>query len=286
MILVTGGAGFIGSVLVGYLNSKGVTDIIISDKVDTEKLKNLSNKKFKKIININEFPKEKIKCIVHLGADSNTLQKDWETIYDLNILSTRKWYDFSQANKIPMIFTSSASVYGNGNGPTNLYSFSKKCSESELANSVILRLFNVYGPNEYHKSRMASTIYHWHRQLISNNTIEIFQNSDNFFRDFIYVFDVAKIICYFIDNFQPGIFDVGIGISRSFETIADIAIDYVGYGTKKYIEMPSDLKHQYQKNTLANLTPLSNAGFDTRSLMSLEQGISDYFKYLDCNEIY
>lgn len=285
MILVTGGAGFIGSVLVGYLNSLGIEDIVISDIIDDEKLKNLSQKKFRKIISIDE-PIDDVSFIIHLGADSNTLQKDWKTIYDLNIASTRGWFEYSKNVGIPMIFSSSAAIYGNGNGPLNLYAFSKKASEAELENVAILRLFNVYGPNEYHKCRMASTIYHWYQQLKDSDHINLFENSKNFFRDFVYVKDVAKIIHYFMENFQSGTYDIGSGYSRSFENIADIVITATGNGSKNYIEMPNDLKHQYQTNTLADLTALEKSGFNTGSLLSPEQGILEYVSYLRSREIY
>ena len=185
MIILTGAGGFIGSVMLKYLNKNKITDIILFDDLaQPDQYKNLIGAKFKTIyphtiyekVNIN--PRD-ISAVIHLGANSNTLEKDWLSIYKTNVQSTRIWNEFCNSNNIPFIFASSAAVYGNGNGPLNHYAFSKQVSEQEI-NAVVLRFFNVYGPNEYHKGRMASTILHWFNEIDQNSTLKIFEGSDQY----------------------------------------------------------------------------------------------------------
>jgi len=279
MIALTGAGGFIGSVVLGYLNKQGITDVVLFDDLpNTDQYKNLIGKQYISLHSSEEMfhSPDDVECVIHIGANSNTLERDWSNLYKTNVLSTRKWNQFCIRNNIPFIFTSSAAVYGNGNGPLNQYAFSKLTSETEI-DGVVLRLFNVYGPNEYHKGRMASTLYHWSQQ----DELTLFNNSIDYIRDFIYVEDVAKVIHHFIQNYKPGIYDIGTGVGVSFDTVADI----VGK-RKQYIEMPNDLKAQYQTNTCADLVGLSNSGFDVNSLRSVEQGIKLYQSFLDTNKFY
>lgn len=284
MIIVTGGAGFIGSVLVGYLNKKGHNDILIFDDMPiSTQFHNLIGKNFISMHSTDEMPEtgEGIDFVIHLGANSNTLEKSWPDIYRSNVLSTRLWNQFCRDNKIPMIFASSAAVYGNGRGPLNQYAFSKCCSEMEISSAVVLRLFNVYGPNEYHKGRMASTIMHWDEQYRTNHEIELFNNSDKYRRDFIYVEDVAATIYYFMQNYQPGTYDLGTGRSTSFKKIAN----YIG-SSLKLIPMPEDLEKQYQTDTKANVTNLKKAGVAVDSFVTPEQGVAMYLTYLRDRQYY
>jgi ADP-L-glycero-D-manno-heptose 6-epimerase len=289
MIAVTGAGGFIGSVLVGYLNTLGIDDIVIFDDLPYDsQFKNLVGKKFISLHSTDEIFENAgdLSGVVHLGANANTLEKDWSSLYKTNVLSTRTWNEFCKQNNIPFVFASSAAVYGNGNGPMNHYAFSKMISENEL-NGVILRLFNVYGPNEYHKARMASTVYHWFRQINETGKIKIFENSDKYLRDFIFVEDVAKIIVHFLTkSYVPGIYDIGTGNPASFETVADTLIDLVGHGHKEYIVMPEDLKTQYQTNTCASIESLKSADFDVSTLLPAKQGIARYFSYLKADYSY
>lgn len=283
MLVITGAGGFIGSVIVGYLNQQGIDDIILFDDlpIDTQFL-NLSGKKFKKLCSANELPKDfsEITAVIHFGADSNTLEKNWTDIYRKNVASTRSWVGLCRRHGVPLIFASSAAVYGNGHGPLNQYAFSKQISERELADACVLRLFNVYGPNEYHKGRMASTIYHWYQQYQKNRQIEIFENSDRFFRDFIYVEDVARIVHHFINKFIPGIYDVGTGIPCSFQDLAENFVDAVGDCEISYKSMPADLKLQYQTYTCANIDKLKSSRFDTNKLFTPANGVKKYIDYL------
>jgi ADP-L-glycero-D-manno-heptose 6-epimerase len=279
MIALTGAGGFIGSVVLGYLNKQGITDVVLFDDLpNADQYKNLIGKQYISLHSSEEMfhSPEDVECVIHIGANSNTLERDWATLYKTNVLSTRKWNQFCIRNDIPFIFTSSAAIYGNGNGPLNQYAFSKLTSETEIE-GVVLRLFNVYGPNEYHKGRMASTLYHWYQQ----EELTLFNDSINYIRDFIYVEDVAKVIYHFIQNYKTGIYDVGTGVGVSFERVADI----VGK-QKQYIKMPDDLKTQYQINTCANLTALTESGFNCDSLLSIEKGIDLYQSFLDTNTFY
>jgi ADP-L-glycero-D-manno-heptose 6-epimerase len=287
MIVITGAGGFIGSVLVGYLNKLNITDLVLFDDLPTgDQFKNLVGKQFISLHSTDEhFHDAKgVKCVIHLGANSSTLEKDWNSLYRTNVLSTRIWSRFCLQNEIPFIFTSSAAVYGNGIGPLNHYAFSKQLSENEV-DGVILRLFNVYGPNEYHKDRMASTLYHWYQQARVSNSIELFANSDQMIRDFVYVEDVAKIIHYFIENYKPGVYDIGTGNSASFEKLADVLVKETN-ADKLYIDMPNDLTQQYQRYTCANLGNLIAAGFDTNQLRSIVDAVPEYCRYLKTDQIY
>jgi len=289
MIILTGAGGFIGSVVLGYLNSQKVTNIIIVDDLPYQnQYKNLIGKQYKKLVSIDDIDSidEDITGVIHIGANANTLEKNWSSIYATNIKSTRKWNAFCKQRKIPFIFTSSASVYGNGSGPMNQYAFSKLLSENEVE-GVILRLFNVYGPNEYHKGRMASTILHWFNQIKDTEEITIFENSKNYFRDFVWVEDIAKTIYYFMfENYQPGIYDLGSGSSIDFETIADLVISNTNKGKKRFVDMPDDLKKQYQINTLADTKLLTKSGVDIKNFTNAHAGIATYIDYLAKDRYY
>lgn len=288
MIVLTGAAGFIGSVILGYLNRLGYNNIILVDEFkNPEQIKNLKNKEFSRVISSPlELKDETIDAVIHFGANSSTLEKNWESIYQTNILSTRQWAELARCKGAKMIFASSAAVYGNGQGPLNLYGFSKLASEKDLADMVCLRLFNVYGPNEYHKGRMASTVFHWYNQLTENNELKIFKNSENYLRDFVWAEDVARVVVFFLENFQPGIYDLGSGTSNSFDLVADYLISSVDSGTKKIIEMPEDLRAQYQSNTRADLSNLSKIGFNIDSFTDLKDGINQYTTYLKSHSYY
>lgn len=288
MIVLTGAGGFIGSVILGYLNKQGMDDVVLFDDLPTEdQFKNLVGKRYISLHSTDEMfeSASDIEAVIHFGANSSTLERDWSSIYRTNVLSTRMWNRVCLENNIPFIFASSAAVYGNGTGPLNHYAFSKSVSENEIT-GVILRLFNVYGPNEYHKGRMSSTIFHWFDQLKIENHVKIFKNSEQYFRDFIYAEDIARIVLHFLKNYKPGIYDVGTGKAVSFENIADIVIDNYGQGHKNYIAMPDDLRLQYQTHTIADVKNLENSGFDISSLLAPADGIKQYFSYLLSNSRY
>lgn len=290
MIIVTGGGGFIGSVLVGYLNSIGRSDVVVVDDMpDHTQFFNLNNKNFSLastaesslLMGMNP---GMIDAVLHMGAISNTLEKDWEKLYKQNVLATRQWANVCKEMQIPFIFASSAAVYGNGDGPLNQYAFSKHVSEMELSDmACCLRFFNVYGPNEYHKGRMASTIMHWYNQS-RQGAIKVFENSDQYRRDFIYVEDVCKAVYWCMQNYRPGVYDLGTGQSESFQHIADLVAGTTG-SRIEYIPMPSDLKAQYQTDTKADLASLTAIGYDV-TMRSADEGVKQYLGYLEKHSYY
>jgi len=289
MIAITGAGGFIGSVVLGYLNQQGITDIrIFDDLPDPRQYKNLVDKKYLSIHSTAELISNctDLEAVIHLGANANTLETNWMELYKSNVLSTRRWHDLCKAANKKFIWVSSAAIYGNGRGPLNQYAFSKYTLEKECTNGVCLRLFNVYGPNEYHKGRMASTIFHWYNQLSESDNLNIFENSNSYHRDFVWVEDVAKIIAFFIKNYQPGSYDVGSGISTSFNSLADQLIAQLGTGSKTEIPMPEDLKSQYQTDTVADLSGLVRAGYDVETLLDPATGIEKYLEYLKLSKYY
>lgn len=291
MIVLTGAGGFVGSVMLGYLNQQGITDIVLYDDLSNEtQYRNLVGKKFKSIHPHSTFEKttftpKDIQAVIHIGANSSTLERSWPSIYKTNVLSTRMWNAFCLEHSIPFIFTSSAAVYGNGRGPLNQYAFSKQVSEQEIT-GVVLRLFNVYGPNEYHKGRMASTIMHWYNQIQTDNKINIFENSHNYRRDFVWVEDVVRTIHHFVENYKPGLYDLGTGVSVDFDNIANIVINECGHGIKCHVPMPEDLRAQYQLDTKADILALGMAGVDTDLFLEPWQGIREYVKYLKTSRFY
>ncbi len=289
MIVLTGAGGFIGSVILGYLNKQGIKDILLFDDLPIQdQFKNLIGKQYTSLHSAEEIfgNMQDIDAVIHFGADSSTLEKNWSKLYKTNVLSTRVWNKICLEKDIPFIFASSAAIYGNGAGPLNNYAFSKMISENEITGAA-LRLFNVYGPNEYHKDRMASTIYHWYYQLKHNQRIQIFENSHVYSRDFIWVGDVAKTVFHLLQtNYQPGVYDLGSGFSVSFDRLSDLLIDAVGYGDKNYVKMPDDLSRQYQTCTTANNTNLKKIDIHTEDFLPVEQGISKYLEFLTTSSHY
>lgn len=287
-VVITGATGFIGSVTLGHFNKNGITDIMLYDLVITgEQMYNLSDKRY---VSLNEPVLDDCSMVIHIGANANTLATNQHSIYETNVTSTEKWADFCLTRNIPLIFTSTAATFGNGAGPLNLYAESKVAAEEMLRRKMdnglrcaILRLFNVYGPNEYHKGRMASTIFHWYNQLQKTQSLSIFHNSSNFYRDFIYVEDVASTILTLYKQFTSGTYQLGTGNAVNFETVADTLLSRLG-GQKRYITMPDDLKKQYQTYTQADVDEL-NTIIDSSKFKNIHQGIDEYLTYLN-SQIY
>lgn len=289
MIALTGAGGFIGSVILGYLNRQGINDIYCFDDLPNgDQFKNLIGKRYLGLHSVKEIVTDfrDISCVIHFGANSSTLETHWHSLYETNVSSTRLWHDTCRENNVPFIFASSAALYGNGQGPLNHYAFSKAVSEIEITNAVVLRLFNVYGPNEYHKGRMASTILHWFEEIESSDKLRIFENSTQYQRDFIWVEDVAKTVWHFVNNYQPGIYDVGTGTAVDFDKIANAVIQVVGQGHKELIAMPEDLKSQYQRCTRANTDLLVKAGMNVDDFMEPWQGIKEYYNFFQSRNYY
>ncbi len=307
------GNGFIGSCLIKKLNRQGETDIYISDECnEKENLKNLEGAKFIECIppdNLIEWLKvnvEKIGIIVHLGGCSATDQVDVDYLNRTNYEFTRELYTIANNNKIKFIYASSATTYGDGEEgfsdklspeelnklrPSSKYGESKHQGDLYIVNDknlqreniIGLKLFNVYGPNEYHKEGMASSVMRMYNQFRREGIVEVLDpgNERRIQRDFVYIKDVLEVIEFFMkNNVESGLYNVGSGVSRSFGDIAKLVVrtargqvDPEEVIVKK--TMPEEMRRRYQYYTCANLEKLREAGY-RKEFYSLEEGVEDY----------
>lgn len=316
MIVVTGAAGFIGSCMVTKLNQMGFRELILVDDFSNkEKNENLSGKSYKSQIHRDDFfdwangKESSIQFIVHIGARTDTTEKNKEILDKLNLYYTQAIWRMCCEYNIPLIYASSAATYGIGDlgynddhdiipklKPLNLYGVSKNDfdiwalqQEQKPFFWAGFKFFNVYGPNEYHKGRMASVIYHAHQQLKQQGHITLFKSHHPDYkdggqmRDFVYVKDVCDILYWFITNRKhSGIYNLGTGIAETFENLALRTIEHTGIsGEIKYIDTPLDIRDKYQYYTCANMSKLRNIGY-TNKFHSLNEGIKDYItEYLN-----
>lgn len=293
MFIVTGGAGFIGANLVKALNDRGDNDILVVDDLTVgRKFTNLVDCSFSDYLDHEDF-RTRIKAgddfgavtaVFHQGACSDTVEQDGRYMLDNNYETSKEILLWSQERKIPFVYASSAAVYGatsdfnelgDGERPLNVYGWSKLLFDQWLRrrwNSLAapvtgLRYFNVYGPRETHKGRMASVVQHFDRQVIENGKVRLFAGSHGYSdgehrRDFVFVEDIVSVNLWAADGTgTPGIYNVGTGASRSFNDIAKAVIDWHGRGTIEYIPMPDDLNSAYQAFTEAELAHLREAGY-------------------------
>lgn len=304
-ILVTGGAGFIGSNLVRHLNNKGYENIIIVDLFkDTRKLVNIKNLKWagfldlnkKDILNFVETERDLINScnyVFHCGAISSTTHEDGHELVNYNLLFSLDLINFCYNRGIPIQYASSASVYGNGDGPLNGYAASKKFIDYAVEGSIPniresdifgLRYFNVYGPGESHKDGQSSPIFQFCKQLDEFGKIKLFNVQAE--RDFIHVDDVCKFQIWLMENnvLPGGIYDLGTGISTSFERIANLVIKnyYKDYHKPlelliELVEFPQKLYGKYQYFTKANLQPISAYN---QTMLTIEEGVRQYVQHL------
>lgn len=316
MIILTGGAGFIGSVLLKKLNDNGIEDILVVDRLgSSDKWKNLVGKKYTGFVHKDDFLEafslieiENIEAIFHLGACTDTTEKDADYLQDNNTHFSIELARIAMENNIRFIYASSAATYGRGEEgysdsvfdplkPLNPYGFSKHrfdlwIRQNGFEKSVTgLKFFNVFGPNEYHKGNMASMVYKAYNQIKETGKVKLFKSNHHDYedgqqmRDFIYVQDVVDIIyqMYMHDitnkGFKPvnGIFNIGTGSARTWNDLASSVFSAMEVDSSiEYIDMPEHLSKQYQNFTEANMTKLS--GFIPINIRSLEDSVKDYIQ--------
>ncbi len=320
MIVITGAAGFIASCLIAKLNENNITDLILVDDFSFEKkTKNFETKKFLKKIErldfLNWFKENysQVNYVLHIGARTDTTEKNQSVLNELNLNYTKTIWSICTTNNIPLMYASSAATYGLGeNGynddetkidllkPLNLYGESKNDFDKWAIKQNAqpnkwhgLKFFNVYGPNEYHKGRMASVIFHSFNQIKENNKIKLFRSHNPNYkdggqlRDFVYVKDVVNVIWYLINtNVKNGIYNLGSGKARSFNDLAIATFKTLNkQPIIEFIDTPLDIRDKYQYFTEANMSKLINTGY-SQKFTSLEDGVHDYItNYLNKNSI-
>lgn len=322
-IVVTGAAGFIGSNIVKALNARGETDILAVDNLSKgDKFVNLvgceisdylDKQDFISLIGSGDFDGE-ISAILHQGACSDTMNHDGKYMMENNYQYTLELFEFCQAEEIPFLYASSAATYGKGStfkeerqheGPLNVYGYSKflfdqilrrRMAEGLTAQVAGFRYFNVYGPQEQHKGRMASVAFHNFNQYRETGKVKLFGGYDGYAdgtqsRDFVSVEDVVKVNLYFLDNpDKSGIFNLGSGRAQPFNDVAVASVnacrrhegqapltldEMVAQGILEYTPFPEALKGKYQSYTQADLTRLRAAGY-TAPMLTVEEGVSRY----------
>jgi len=320
-IVVTGAAGFIGSCMVSYLNQQGFENLILVDEFeDEEKELNLLHKKFIVRVEREDFfdwaqrEKPNVDFVFHLGARTDTTEFDYAVHQHLNVEYSQKIWNYCTLNNIPLVYASSAATYGEGElgyddnhevieqlHPLNPYGISKNEFDKWMLHQEChppfwagLKFFNVYGPNEYHKARMASVIFHSYNQIKQNGKVKLFRSHKEGYedgeqlRDFVYVKDVIAV-CYWLMENQPAsaIYNLGTGRARSFNDL--VKATFAGLDMPpniEFIDMPEDIRDKYQYFTEANMGKLKATGY-TAPFYSLEKGVEDYVRnYLSKNEFY
>lgn len=316
MIVVTGGLGFIGSNLIKKLNELGFEDILIVDNTMFHaKMKNIIDLKYTEIINYHNFQmkwtwiRDNVDCIYHLGARTDTTETDKKIFDILNIKFSKFILSECAVFNIPVVYASSAATYGKGSkgyndeisprdlSPLNPYGISKNIIDDyvlynlkvnyKFKNWYGLKFFNVYGPNEYHKGRMASVVWHSYNQLKKEGLVKLFESDNGNYdhgeqlRDFIYVNDVVDVMIWLMKNKpQSGIYNLGTGNARTFYDLAMSVIYSSPFsGRIMYVPMPDDLKGKYQYFTEAKMDKLRSIGYN-KEFTSLEIGINLYIKQL------
>ncbi|MBP9882775.1 MAG: ADP-glyceromanno-heptose 6-epimerase [Chitinophagales bacterium] len=321
MIIITGAAGFIGSCLVAKLNEEGNYHLGLVDDFSSDKKKrNYELKRYLNTIERNEFidwldlQHDSIDFIFHLGARTDTTEANKELLDDLNLNYSKDIWQRCTKYGIPLIYASSAATYGGGEfgyddqldlipllKPLNEYGISKNEFDKWVLQQTEtppfwcgLKFFNVYGPNEYHKSRMASVVFHGFNQIRENGNIRLFKSHRQDFkdgeqrRDFIYVKDVTEVLMFFFHHQKDsGIYNLGTGLARTFLDLANSTFQAMSLTpTIEWIEIPADIRDKYQYFTEANMQKLRSIGY-SKPFYSLEEGIRDYVQqYLLHNKIW
>ena len=303
MIILTGGAGFVGSNLLSALNARGMNDVLVVDRRG-DSFRNLSDLRFSDFMLPGEFAQalgrkafpQRIEAIFHQGACADTTCADARYMIENNFTFSKLILNFALSNKIPMVYASSAAVYGSSSAsapsrenerPLNLYALSKlafdnhvRCAGAKSGSTVAgLRYFNVYGPRESHKGKMASMVYQLYRQLKESGRARLFVGSDGYAdgeqrRDFVFVNDIVRVNLALAEGpVRRGVLNVGTGHSRSFNDVAGTIISQLGAGAIDYIPFPASLVDKYQSFTQAELSELRETGY-TEPFSTLENGIA------------
>ncbi len=310
MIVITGAAGFIGSCLVSKLNSEGINDLIVVDDFSIlEKVPNLRGKQFKAKIERAVFfewfreNKSQVKFVFHLGARTDTTEFDVKIFDELNVNYSKEMWKACAEFGVPLVYASSAATYGLGElgyadshevvehlKPLNPYGDSKNDFDKWVLQQAKtppfwagLKFFNVFGPNEYHKARMASVIFHAFNQISEKGGMKLFRSHKPEFtdggqlRDFVYVKDVVNV-CVFLMQHQKnsGIYNLGTGIARTFLDLAKSTFSAMGKSVNiEFIDTPLDIRDKYQYFTEAKMKKLKGIGY-TQDFYTLEEGVTDY----------
>ncbi len=307
MIIVTGGAGMIGSNIVKSLNDKGFNDILVVDNLkDGKKFKNLVDLDITDYMDKEDFITQimagddfgPIEAVFHEGACSATTEWDGKYIMMNNYEYSKEVLHFCIEREIPFLYASSAATYGDTDtfveereyeGALNVYGYSKQQFDNyvrrlwadaeahgeTLSQITGFRYFNVYGPREQHKGSMASVAFHLNNQMNAGENPKLFERSDEFKRDFVYVGDVAAVNLWFLENGVSGIYNCGTGRAEPFRAVADAVIKHHGKGEVQSIPFPEHLKGAYQEFTQADLTKLRAAGCDVE-FKSVAEGVAEY----------
>ena len=348
-IIITGAAGFIGSCMVQYLNEQGHENLVLVDDFGVEeKRRNWEGKRFEEIVErYNLFDwlashNPSISFVIHLGARTDTTEFDYAIHQELNVEYSQEVWNYCTEKNVPLIYASSAATYGGGElgyddnkelenlHPLNPYGVSKNefdkwalQQESFPPFWAGLKFFNVYGPNEYHKGRMASVIFHAFNQVKKDGVVKLFKSHKEGFadgkqlRDFVYVKDVVKVIGWMMEQYKgmaagshstaksgdfstasgdlssannrlsSGIYNLGTGNARTFDDLVKATFEGLELEPNiQYVDMPEDIRDKYQYFTEANMQKLRDAGYGN-DFYSLEEGVDDYVRnYLAKNKIY
>jgi ADP-L-glycero-D-manno-heptose 6-epimerase len=310
VIAITGAAGFIGSFLVGYLNQLGFENLILIDDFSNDKkVKNLTGKKYLHKVHREQFfdwvksHEDAIRYVFHLGARTDTTEMDYAVHKKWNLDYSKQVWEFCVGADIPLVYASSAATYGNGEfgykdshdvvrslQPLNPYGRSKNEfdiwaleQKSTPPFWAGVKFFNVYGPNEYHKGRMASVIFHAYNQIRETGSVRLFRshrpdyNDGEQMRDFVYVKDVVKM-CTWLMMEQPenGLFNIGSGKARSFKDLVNSIFNTLDLPSNiEFVDTPADIRDKYQYFTEADMNKIREAGY-TESFHTLEEGVGDY----------
>lgn len=321
MIVITGAAGFIGSCMVAKMNEMGRRDIVMVDDFSKEiKRRNWEDKLYIDKIHRNDFFQwaeqhvDDIEWIIHLGARTDTTEFDYSVFEELNVDYTRRVWNLAAKHGIPLIYASSAATYGAGElgyvdqeqlayrlQPLNPYGKSKNEIDKWILKQPSappywygFKFFNVYGPNEYHKGRMASVVFHAFHQIQDTGKVKLFRShrpdyADGYqLRDFVYVKDLVRVLYWFMNHHPAsGIYNLGTGLARPFLSLAESTFAAMNLEPNiEFVDMPEDIREKYQYFTEADMHKMRGVGY-RRPFYSLEDGVKSYVRrYLLKDRVY